>query len=65
MVPDVLGLPIDEARTRLKAAGVVDIVEQYTAPPRGAIEGQARVVRQRLVDRQVQLVLTNFMLLNP
>lgn len=65
VIPDVLGLPVAEARLRLSAAGVADIAEEPTTPPRGAIQGQARVVRQRLVDRQVQLVLTNFMLLTP
>ncbi|MEN6641350.1 MAG: PASTA domain-containing protein [Armatimonadia bacterium] len=65
MIPDVLGLPAEEARLRLTEAGLADVVEQWTAPPRGAIQGRARVVRQRLVEQQVHLVLSNFMLLEP
>lgn len=65
MVPDVLGLPLEEAQMRLKEAGCDNLAEQGTAPPKGAIAGQPRVVRQRTVDRQIQLVVANFPLLEP
>lgn len=64
-MPDVLGLALGEARQRLMDAGLGSVAEESTAPPRGAIEGQARVVRQRLVNQRVHLVLANFPLLKP
>jgi hypothetical protein len=57
---DVLGLSVAEARRRLHAAGVTEVVEVMTAPPRGAGEGQARVVRQRAGDEGGELVVAVF-----
>lgn len=53
---DVLGLPLDLARQRLRDAGFVQISEQTTAPPRGPIAGQVRVVQQR-TGRADEIVL--------
>ena len=60
LVPEVLGLPVAEARRRLAEAGVTEVVEVATAPPRGATEGEARVVRQRERDGCVSLTLAVF-----
>ena len=45
--PDVLGLPLPEATSRLEALGLAVRVTE-TSPPRGPIAGELRVVRQRL-----------------
>jgi hypothetical protein len=60
-VPDVLLLPIDEARCKLAEAGYTDIVEVFTEPPRGVrAEGMVRVVRQREKGDTVELVVARF-----
>jgi len=57
---DVLGLPLAEARRRLAEAGVTVVEEAVTAPPRGAVAGETRVVRQRRRDETVALVVAAF-----
>lgn len=57
---DVLGLPIEEACRRLREAGVREVREEWTAPPRGRVEGVARVVRARVQDQVPFLVVATF-----
>ncbi|MDR7567730.1 MAG: PASTA domain-containing protein [Armatimonadota bacterium] len=55
---DVVGCPLEEARARLKGEGWRVEVRQ-TAPPRaGRGTGSQRVIRQRLRDGVVELVVS-------
>jgi hypothetical protein len=57
-VPDVIGLPLDEARARLANAGVEIRAVTETRPPKAAdLTGALRVVRMR-GDGPVDLVVT-------
>lgn len=49
MTPDIIGYPLDEARTILEAAGW-SVDSRETAPPRATGGGGQRVVRQRATD---------------
>jgi beta-lactam-binding protein with PASTA domain len=57
---DVLGLSAEEAQTRLRDAGVFEVRVTQTAPPRGAIAGEGRVVRVRMVGPAIELVVAAF-----
>lgn len=48
-VPDVIGLELEDARTRLLAAGMTVSISETRSPLRGvSLRGPLRVVRQRL-----------------
>lgn len=47
VLPDVVGYPVEEARAALAGAGCTDVDVEETRPPRRALGGPARVVRQR------------------
>ena len=64
-IPDVRGLPPAEARRRLTAAGVAEITQTVTAPPRRPVAGELRVVRQRETQRGTELVVAAFPRLDP
>jgi len=57
---DVLGLRAEEARRRLAAAGVTEVEVVETAPPRGRVQGEMRVVRAREDARGTTLVVAAF-----
>lgn len=57
---DVLGLRVAEARRRLAQAGVTEVREERTAPPRGGAEGALRVVRVRTSPPGAALVVASF-----
>lgn len=57
--PDVLALPLDEARAQLEAAGYTVAVQETAPPRRGAPRGSARVVRQEAAGSRVTLVVTH------
>ena len=60
-LPDVVGLPLTQARQRLADRGLTAITEISTAPPRRALAtGERRVVRQRCVGECVELVTALF-----
>lgn len=60
-LPDVLGLPIAEARHRLAEAGAPQLCEQPTVPPRRTCPGGvSRVVQQRPEPDRVVLVTAAF-----
>lgn len=46
--PDVVGYPLEEARRILAAAGWPEGETSETRPPRRALSGPLRVVRQRI-----------------
>jgi len=52
----VLALPLAEAARRLERAGVT-VEVQSTAPPRGALPGDPRVLAVRRQDGRVVLVV--------
>ncbi len=54
--PDVVGFPLDEARRILAAAGWPAGETSETRPPRRALSGPLRVVRQR-VDAEGRVAL--------
>ncbi len=61
---DVLGRDLEQARAALEAAGYqVEVIETRTPraeQPRGVtLTGARRVVRQRVTDRVVRLVVTH------
>jgi hypothetical protein len=60
--PDVLGLGLEDARARLEAAGL-GCVEVLISGRRR--EGKPRVVRQKLNDGKVELVVSYFKELKP
>lgn len=56
---DVLGLPVEEARVRLRAAGVAEVGETITRPPRpGSRSYELRVVRQDVTAEGVVTLVT-------
>ncbi len=59
---DVLGLPVEEARRRLRTAGVSRVRETVTQPPRPVAGAQVwRVVREDVsVDGEITLVIAGF-----
>ncbi|MGH2452591.1 MAG: PASTA domain-containing protein [bacterium] len=58
MIPDVLALPLEEARRLLEGAGVT-VRPSETRPPRGGEgRGALRVVRQRHEGEAVLLTVT-------
>ena len=60
-LPDVVGLPVPEARVRLAEAGYAEVEEVVTAPPRRpSHEGCRRVVRVRQTGERVELVVASF-----
>lgn len=60
-LPEVLGLPVEEARARLAEAGVAQVVEVVTQPPRRPLAtGVWRVVQLRCEDDRVVLVKALF-----
>ncbi len=57
--PDVLALPLEEARAQLEAAGY-EVEVSETRPPGGALpQGARRVVRQQHAGGRVWLVVTS------
>lgn len=60
-LPDVVGLPLPEARVRLAEAGHDEVDEVVTAPPRRpSNEGVWRVVRVRRIGERVALLVASF-----
>lgn len=59
MQPDCVGFEINLAKRRLEQSGVTGVEISVTQPPRGGIPGgDARVVRQRLLENGTcQLVI--------
>jgi hypothetical protein len=63
--PDVLGLDLDTARSRLTALGHRVVRVKSTSPPgRPAAEGPQRVARQRWTEEGVELVVVGEMKLH-
>lgn len=58
MIPDVLALPLEEARRLLEAAGATPRVSETRPPRGGAGEGALRVIRQQSGD-EVLLTVTH------
>jgi hypothetical protein len=60
-VPDVLALEVEEARSRLKAAGFEEVRVEVTGPPwPGEARGEKRVLRQKVAeDGVVELVVAH------
>jgi beta-lactam-binding protein with PASTA domain len=59
-LPDVVGLPVDEARSRLCRSGF-EFTEIVTGPPKRPLaSGEWRVVRQRETPEGVELVIALF-----
>lgn len=57
--PDVLALPLAEARARLEAAGYVVEVSETRPPGRRVPQGALRVVRQLHEGGRVVLLVTH------
>jgi hypothetical protein len=55
-MPDLLGLPLEEAQEILRGLGLCWELQQ-TAPPKGAPEGTLRVLRQTETERGVLLLV--------
>jgi hypothetical protein len=56
--PNVVAFPLEDARRLLAAAGWTEVDVSETRPPRRALVGPSRVIRQRVVaDRRVALVV--------
>lgn len=64
---DLLGLPVEEARRRLRAAGVSEFKETVTRPPRPVAGPQVRrVVREDVsAGGEITLVIAGFPALPP
>lgn len=61
-LPDVLGLPVEQARARLSQAGWTQVEEVVTEPPRRPLtRGEWRVVRLRAQEDRVVLVKALFL----
>lgn len=61
-LPDVLGLPVDEALARLAGSGCAEVVEVVTEPPRRPLaHGVWRVVQLRVEESRVVLVKALFL----
>ncbi len=57
--PDVLALPLEEARALLEAAGYEVEVKETAPPGRPQPQGGRRVVRQQVDGARVRLVVTH------
>ena len=66
-LPDVLGLPLEEARKRLTEAGCDEFDEVLTGPPGRTVKaGVLRVVQQRTSPQgRPVLVVAKFPVLSP
>jgi hypothetical protein len=56
--PDVVGYPLDEAKAALAEAGWSEVEISETRPPRRALTGPLRVLRQRVSGHRIALVVS-------
>jgi len=56
--PDVIGYLLDEAKAALAEAGWSEVEISETRPPRRALTGPLRVLRQRVSGHRIALVVS-------